>query len=69
MAFADDQEAVRFRDARGFAVVPAQVGNPDRDMPTLSLCGGVTLMAVTPFPSETIEDDLDDPRMVGSKAI
>ena len=30
---------------------------------------GVTLMTATPFPSETIEDDLDDPRMVKSKAI
>ena len=30
---------------------------------------GVTLMTATPFPSETIEDDLDDPRMVESKAI
>ncbi len=29
---------------------------------------GVTLMTATPFPSETIEDDLDDPRMVESKA-
>jgi len=29
---------------------------------------GVTLMTATPFPSETIEDDLDDPRMVTSKA-
>jgi hypothetical protein len=26
-------------------------------------------MTATPFPSETIEDDLDDPRMVESKAI
>jgi mannose-6-phosphate isomerase-like protein (cupin superfamily) len=30
---------------------------------------GVTLMTATPFPSETIEDDLDDPRMVESNAI
>lgn len=30
---------------------------------------GVTLMTATPFPSETIEDDLDDPRVVESKAI
>jgi mannose-6-phosphate isomerase-like protein (cupin superfamily) len=30
---------------------------------------GVTLMTATPFPSETIEDDLDAPRMVESKAI
>src|SRR5580700_7155562 len=29
---------------------------------------GVTLMTATPFPSETIEDDLDDPRTVESKA-
>jgi hypothetical protein len=29
---------------------------------------GVTLMAATPFPSETIEDDLDDPRTVESRA-
>jgi len=29
---------------------------------------GVTLMTATPFPSETIEEDLDDPRMVTSKA-
>ena len=29
---------------------------------------GVTLMTATPFPSETIEDDLDDPRIVESKA-
>jgi hypothetical protein len=26
------------------------------------------LMTATPSPSETIEDDLDDPRMVESKA-
>lgn len=25
---------------------------------------GVTLMTATPFPSETVEDDLDDPRRV-----
>ena len=31
--------------------------------------GGVTLMTATPFPSETIEDDLDDPRTVEGKAI
>jgi mannose-6-phosphate isomerase-like protein (cupin superfamily) len=30
---------------------------------------GVTLMTATPFPGETIEDDLDDPRMVESKAM
>ena len=30
---------------------------------------GVVLMTATPFPSETIEDDLDDPRTVESKAI
>jgi len=30
---------------------------------------GVTLMTAAPFPSETIEDDLDDPRMVEIKAI
>jgi mannose-6-phosphate isomerase-like protein (cupin superfamily) len=30
---------------------------------------GVTLMTATPFPSETIEDDLDDPRMIESNAI
>jgi mannose-6-phosphate isomerase-like protein (cupin superfamily) len=30
---------------------------------------GVTLMTATPFPSETFEDDLHDPRMVESKAI
>jgi hypothetical protein len=30
---------------------------------------GVTLMTATPFPSETIEDDLDDPRIIESKAI
>jgi mannose-6-phosphate isomerase-like protein (cupin superfamily) len=30
---------------------------------------GVTLMTATPFPSETIEDDLDDPRMVEITAI
>lgn len=30
---------------------------------------GVTLMTATPFPSETIEDDVDDPRMVERKAI
>jgi mannose-6-phosphate isomerase-like protein (cupin superfamily) len=30
---------------------------------------GVTLMTATPYPSETIEEDLDDPRMVESKAI
>jgi mannose-6-phosphate isomerase-like protein (cupin superfamily) len=30
---------------------------------------GVTLMTATPFPSETIEDDLDDPRIVESKAV
>jgi len=30
---------------------------------------GVTLMTATPFPSETVEDDLDDPRMVQSNAI
>lgn len=29
--------------------------------------GGVTLMTATPFPSETIEDDIDDPRTVESK--
>jgi mannose-6-phosphate isomerase-like protein (cupin superfamily) len=28
---------------------------------------GVTLMTATPFPSEIIEDDLDDPRMAESK--
>ena len=28
---------------------------------------GVTLMTATPLPSETIEDDLDDPRIVASK--
>lgn len=30
---------------------------------------GATLMTATPFPSETIEGDLDDPRMVRSEAI
>jgi D-lyxose ketol-isomerase len=30
---------------------------------------GVVLMTATPFPSETINDDLDDPRTVESKAI
>jgi mannose-6-phosphate isomerase-like protein (cupin superfamily) len=30
---------------------------------------GVTLMTATPFPSETIEDDLDDPRRVDDRAI
>ena len=30
---------------------------------------GVTLMTATPFPSETIEDDLDDPRTIESNAI
>jgi hypothetical protein len=28
---------------------------------------GVTLMAVTPFPSEVIEVDVDDPRTVARK--
>jgi mannose-6-phosphate isomerase-like protein (cupin superfamily) len=30
---------------------------------------GVMLMTATSFPSETIEDDLDDPRRVQNKAI
>jgi mannose-6-phosphate isomerase-like protein (cupin superfamily) len=30
---------------------------------------GVTLMTATPFPSETIDDDLDDPRMRNSQAV
>jgi mannose-6-phosphate isomerase-like protein (cupin superfamily) len=49
--------------ARMMTVIPAGTWHRFRS------AEGVTLMTATPFPSETIEDDLDDPRMVESNAI
>ena len=52
-----------------FANVISPAPNPQGTWHQFSSAEEVTLMTATPFPSETIEDDLDDPRMVESKAI
>jgi mannose-6-phosphate isomerase-like protein (cupin superfamily) len=54
---------------RSFALSAGTIAvNPQGAWHRFRSTEGVTLMAVTPFPSETIEDDLDDPRMVESRA-